>query len=142
MSRDIFVDAGAWIALADADDQHHEQAAEVYPDLLRQYRRLVTTNLVVAEAYASIRRALTHQAAITFLDLVAQSPRIEKVYSSAALEADACTILRQHDDQPFSYADAVSFALMRERGLSEAFAFDKHFATAGFIRVPAATLRP
>lgn len=136
MSRYLFVDAGAWIALADADDQHHERAAQAYPDLLRQYQRLVTTNLVIAEAYVSIRRALTHQAAIAFLDHLNQSPRVEKVYSSTALEAEAYNILKQYDDQDFSYADAVSFALMRERGIADAFAFDNHFATAGFVLVP------
>lgn len=81
MSRQLFVDTGAWIALADADDQYHERAAQAYPGLLQKYQRLVTTNLVIAEAYIAIRRALTHQAAMAFLDRLSQSPRIEKVYS-------------------------------------------------------------
>jgi predicted nucleic acid-binding protein len=32
--------------------------------------------------------------------------------------------------------DATSFALMRAEHLRHAFAFDSHFATAGFLRVP------
>jgi len=134
MTQEIFVDTGAWVALADVRDQHHQRASAVYPSLLKRYR-LVTHNLIVAEAYILIRLALGHAAAITFLDSLS-SPRILLVRSDAALEADAVKILKKYRDQTFSYADAVSFALMRRRGINEAFAFDKHFATAGFICVP------
>lgn len=54
-----------------------------------------------------------------------------------ALEQEAEAILRRCGDQDFSYADAVSFALMKARGIKEAFAFAKHLATIGFRRVPA-----
>jgi predicted nucleic acid-binding protein len=33
--------------------------------------------------------------------------------------------------------DAVSFAVMRQRGLTDAFAFDRHFLAAGFVLLPA-----
>jgi predicted nucleic acid-binding protein len=49
---------------------------------------------------------------------------------------EAERILRQYADQDFSYADAISFSLMHHRGLTDAFAFDQHFVTAGFVRVP------
>ena len=136
MSTELFVDAGAWIALADADDQYHQLAAQAYPELLRRYRRLVTTNLAIAEAYIVIRRALGHRAAMAFLDGLSASHRIEKVYSDPILEMEAERILRQYADQDFSYADAVSFALMHHRDLTDAFAFDQHFTTAGFVCVP------
>ena len=139
MSTELFVDAGAWIALADADDQHHQLAAQAYPELLRRYRRLVTTNLVIAEAYIIIRQALGHRAAMAFLDGLSASPRIEKVYSDPTLEMEAERILRQYADQDFSYVDAVGFALMHHRGLTDAFAFHQHFATAGFVCVPPAS---
>jgi predicted nucleic acid-binding protein len=136
MSTELFVDAGAWIALADADDQYHQLAAQAYPQFLRRYRRLVTTNLAIAEAYIVIRRTLGHTVAMAFLDGLNASPRIEKVHSDPMLEMEAERILRQYADQDFSYVDAVGFALMRHRGLTEAFAFDQHFATAGFVCVP------
>ena len=137
MSRAIFVDASAWIAVANQGDTNHKVAAEVYPRLLANYQRLVTTNLVVVETYITLRHELGHRAAIAFLDSVRGSPRIERVFSTPALEQEAEVILRRYDDQDFSYTDAVSFALMKARGIKEAFAFDKHFSTAGFQRVPA-----
>jgi predicted nucleic acid-binding protein len=136
MNRDLFVDTAAWIALANRKDDHHTPAVEAYPRLLQSYRRLVTTNLVIAETYVNIRQYMGHVAAMTFLDSLAQSPRILRIYSDAALESEAQRILRQYADQDFSYTDAVSFASMRQRGIAEAFTFDKHFATAGFTMVP------
>jgi len=61
------------------------------------------------------------------------------VYSNPDIEAQAEAILRHYSDQDFSYTDAVSFAVMRQRGIAEAFAFDNHFLTAGFTLVPART---
>jgi uncharacterized protein len=44
--------------------------------------------------------------------------------------------LRRFQDQPFSFTDAVSFAVMEQRGIREALALDHHFTVAGFDRVP------
>ena len=44
--------------------------------------------------------------------------------------------LERYDDQGFSYTDAVSFAVMTERGIRDALAMDRHFATAGFTLLP------
>jgi predicted nucleic acid-binding protein len=137
MATELFVDTGAWVALADQDDEYHERAAREYPGLLKRHRRLVTTNLVVAEVYIILRKALGHAPAITFLESVRSSPRIEKVQSTEGLETEAEDILRCYSDQDFSYTDTVSFALMRQRDIDTAFAFDKHFLIAGFSMVPA-----
>lgn len=136
MTREVFVDSSAWIALADETDQYHDAAAEAYPDLLRRYQRLVTTNLVVAETYITLRRGLGSQGALAFLESVDGSIRIEKVYSTPQLEKAGAALLRQYEDHDFSLADAVSFALMAEREIRQAFAFDHHFITAGFSLVP------
>ena len=135
MSQQVFVDASAWVALADTRELCHADAVRIYSNLIRRQSTLVTTDLLVAEAHILIRRRLGHQAAMTFLENVNENPRIEIVYTNARLEAEAKRILRQYDDQDFSFADAVSFALMRERGITHAFAFDQHFFTAGFITV-------
>jgi hypothetical protein len=137
VGKEIFVDASAWIALADEDDKYHSAAKEAYPGLLRTYSRLVTTNLVVAEAHIAIRRAGGYQPAMRFLVSIRDSSKIEKVYSDSELEKEALDILERYDDQEFSFADAVSFALMKRSGIERAFTFDHDFHTMGFICVPA-----
>jgi len=49
--------------------------------------------------------------------------------ASAVIGANRCDL---------SLVDAVSFEVMRQRGLNEAFAFDRHFGEAGFSLVAAA----
>lgn len=132
----VFVDTGAWFALADNSDKYHERAVGVYPQLLSKYPQLTTTNLVVAETYILIRRTLGHQPAIRFLQSISASPRIIKIYSDKVLEEIAEGILKTYQDQNFSYTDAVSFAVMQAYGVRQAFSFDKHFLIAGFTLTP------
>jgi predicted nucleic acid-binding protein len=132
----LFVDTGAWFALADKSDQYHIKAVKIYPELLSSYNNLKTTNLVIAETYTLIRRALGHQAAITFLENIAASPRVIKVCSDNILEEKAEKMLRKYQDQNFSYTDAVSFAVMKQYVIQKAFSFDQHFVTAGFTKIP------
>jgi predicted nucleic acid-binding protein len=137
IKQDIFVDSGAWLALAHDRDQHHARASHIYPQLLAKSRRLITTNLVVAECHSLLLKYKGRGVALLFLQTLNQSPRIEQIHSAADLEADAVKILQRFEDQDFSFTDAVSFALMKRRGIRAAFAFDRHFAAAGFTLVPA-----
>ena len=132
----IFVDTGAWFALADESDQYHKKAVDLYPGLFLDKLHLMTTNLVIAETYILIRRAIGHQPAMRFLQNISSSPRVSKIFSEQMLEDNAENILEKYQDQDFSYTDAVSFAVMKQRGIHLAFSFDHHFVTAGFTIIP------
>jgi len=134
--ENIFVDTSAWVALADRDDAYHKKAASVYPSLLKTHRSLITSNLIIAEAYVLILSELGHRAALNFLEGIKASPRILKIYSNGEIEAEAEDILIKYGDQDFSYTDAVSFAIMKSQKIRKAFCFDKHFLTAGFENIP------
>ena len=136
MPRRVFVDTGAWLALANASDSLHAVAVAAYPHILQTDTRLVTTNLVIGEAYNLIRRRLGHTPAMRFLQSLRVSPRLDKYYSTAEWEMAAEALLERYADQNFSFVDAVSFAMMHSEEIIEAFAFDKHFATAGFVLLP------
>ena len=47
------------------------------------------------------------------------------------LEEEAWAWLRVHDERPYSFVDATSFALMRKQRVADALAFDGDFAAAG-----------
>ena len=132
MSREVFVDTSAWIAVSDVSDKYHLAARAAYNRSLEERRVFVTTNLIVAEAYIIIRRAGGHAQAMRLLHSLRGSPRLQKVWADASLESQAEGILEKHTDQDFSFTDAVSFVVMQERGIEEVFAFDSHFATMGF----------
>ena len=134
--EDIFVDSSAWIALTDRNDSRHKEAASAYPSILRNYRTLVTSNLVVAESYVVLLKEIGHATAIDFLKLLNASPRILKTWSNEATETEAESMLSKYSDHAFSYTDAVSFALMKKLKIRKAFSFDKHFVIAGFANTP------
>jgi len=136
MSREVFVDTSAWIAASNTRDKYHPMAVAEYRRLLASHHRFITTNLIVAETYIIIRHSSGYLQAIRYLRSLRGSPRLEIVCSDAALESLAESILEKHADQDFSYTDAVSFAVMQQRGLLQAFTFDKHFATLGFEMLP------
>jgi len=58
---EIFVDTGAWVALADKDDADHQDAISIFPTLLKSSRALVTSNFVVAETYILLLNELGAQ---------------------------------------------------------------------------------
>jgi predicted nucleic acid-binding protein len=118
------------------DDRWHDDAVVAFRALLARGLTLITTNFVVSETYTLLRRAHDHGAAMRFLDRLSASPRVEKLHVDAAIDRAAEDILRRFDDQEFSFVDGTSFAVMRRRRIRLAFAFDVHFATAGFVRIP------
>ena len=134
--RRIFVDTGAWYAIQVADDEWHQDAAGTLRALLARPTALVTSNHVIGETYTLLRIACGHAAAMRFLDQLEETKRLERAFVDRPLEVRAYRLLRQYTDQDFSFVDACSFAVMRAERIRHAFAFDQHFATAGFMRVP------
>jgi len=125
-----FVDSSFWIATRLTADRHHEAAVALFET--QGHSRLTTTNHVVGETLTFLRRKAGHRSAIHFLDRVEGSERIDIVFVSHELEADALEWLRRHDERPYSFVDATSFALMRSLGIEQALAFDGDFAAVGF----------
>ncbi|MGA2488820.1 MAG: PIN domain-containing protein [Anaerolineales bacterium] len=132
MPRRVFVDTSAWLAVTDTSDVHHAEAVDIYTHLLDSQVVLVITILVIAETQIWLRRRFGSDAALVFLNNINESTRIEIVYPDAGLEKKAKQILRQFADQDFSLADAISFAWLKDAGLSDVFAYDQHFVTAGY----------
>ena len=47
MTRKVFVDAGAWVALADTSDDLHHAALAIYPSVLQSGVRLITSAILM-----------------------------------------------------------------------------------------------
>jgi predicted nucleic acid-binding protein len=129
----IFVDTSFWVALTNRRDARHEQAAALLA--AHAGERLITTNEVRGETWTFLRRRAGHAVAVLFLDALSASPRVEILRVTQAVEADAEQWLRRRDDREFSWVDATSFATMRERRTTQAFAFDGDFAAVGLTEL-------
>lgn len=135
-ARRIFVDTGAWFAAQVVGDDQHEPAARALRDLLSLPIGLVTTSHIVGETYTLLRVTRGHAACRRFLESLDQTTRLERIFVDHALERRAYALLERYRDHEFSFVDATSFVVMRGERIRHAFAFDAHFATAGFLRVP------
>jgi predicted nucleic acid-binding protein len=102
----LFVDSGAWIALTSPRDQYHLDADRLFRAAAESRLRLITK----AAENLSVDFATPehHRAAREWLVRLA--------------------------DQPITYTDAVSFAVMKARRCRAALTFDRHFEIAGFER--------
>jgi predicted nucleic acid-binding protein len=129
----IFVDSSFWIATRFPRDAHHLAAGE----LLARFETspLVTSNHVRGETWTFLRRRVGHGSAMHFVDRTGRTPRVQTEFVSDELEREALDWLRRHDERPYSFVDATSFALMRRLGITDAFAFDGDFAAAGFVEL-------
>lgn len=126
----IFGDTSYWYALRARDDGRAAEAAALAR--LHGDEAILTTNHVAGETWTLLRRRRGHSAARDFLDRVERSPRIEVVDVAPDVEAEAWAWLRRHDERPYSFVDATSFAVMRRHGITRALAFDEEFSAAGF----------
>ena len=73
----------------------------------------MTSNLVIGETYTLLRVSKGYREAKQFLDLLAQSRRVDRLFITEPLERQAYDILDRLADHPFSFVDATSFAVMR-----------------------------
>jgi predicted nucleic acid-binding protein len=121
----LFVDTGAFYAVADRSDRHHAEAAATFTARGRA-GDLVTSDYVFVETWCLVRARLGTVAALKYWDAMRQSVVRALGVTSADL-ARARAIVREWPDQDFSLVDCTSFAIMERLGLREAFAFDEHF---------------
>ena len=136
MPGEFLIDTSAWYPILIANHADHAALAGAARALLARRYRLVTTNLVVAETHALLLRWEGRQRALAGLHQLGESTDV-LVQSTRELEAAARRDwLERYTDQDFSLADAVSFAVMRERRIEDVLTLDHHFAVAGFRVAP------
>ncbi len=130
-ARGLFVDSSAWIAFFSARDQHHTQADRLLRTALKARRRLITTNLVLAEVHRLLLFRAGIKPAQAALDHLCQSEDAEIAFAGLEHHQRARKWISQPHDQLITYTDAVSFVVMESRKLRNVLTFDHHLAIAG-----------
>ena len=128
----MFVDTGAWIALALTKDPLHPRAAAAWAELLGTGARLHTSVPVVIETFTFLDRNTTRQVALTWKESLSTVVKLRLLPSTRRDLERAWKYFERADLHKLSVVDAVSFVLMTDRRIRMAFAFDGHFAEAGF----------
>ncbi len=128
----VFVDSGAWIALALSRDPLHTQAREQWDILREAGAKLHTSVPVVIETFTFLERNAQRDVALAWKD---------SIYEPGMLKILACELrdleqsweyFRRADLHKLSAVDASSFVIMKRARIRLAFAFDHHFVIAGY----------
>jgi hypothetical protein len=135
MSRFVFVDTGGWEAFFDRDDEHHAEAARIVRRLYERGVSLLTSDYVLDETLTLLKVRCGHTAAVTAGKRIQSASWVTLVDVGRVARDEAWKLFQKMKDQPFSFTDCTSFALMKRLGIAEALAFDADFERAGFTRL-------
>jgi hypothetical protein len=131
--KTVFIDTGAWFAIADKTDQFHGKATEILHTLVESKIPMVTSNLIVHETVMLLSRKVSKTAAVHFPEKIYADGDIEIIQTDEEIEQKAYKIFKRYTEQDFTIADCCSFVIMKENQIRHAFTFDKHFAVMKFI---------
>ncbi len=141
--QEVFLDAGYVIALEFGRDQNHGAALGHWRARIGTRRagrtpqpRLVTTTYVFDEVVTYLNARGLHASAVKVGRRLRESPSVELVGVSDDLFEKGFSLFVSRPDKRYSLTDCVSFALMRERDVTIASFFDRHFEQEGFTREP------
>jgi predicted nucleic acid-binding protein len=127
----VFIDTFALIAWLNPRDDAH---AHVTAYLDSFTGRLVTTEWVLMELADALSAPAARSTAVRFLQAVRADPSFEIVGYDPAVYRAGFDLFAGRPDKAWPLTDCISFAVMTQRGLSEALTADHHFEQAGFGR--------
>ena len=123
--------SGLYCFFDDSDLRHKDAVA-----LFQAADVLLTHDYVLAEFIPLCQtRGLNRNKTLEFIRVLLANQLIEIIWTNESDYLQALSLLQARADKTYSLCDAVSFVLMRERGILEALTTDKHFTQEGFIRL-------
>ncbi len=131
--RFVFADTGYWVALLNPQDDLHPKATHLSKSL--QPVHIVTSEVVLTEVLNdfSKRGEFFRNLAIRLIDSLRAHANTTIIPQSSQQFDEALRLYSQRPDKEWSQTDCASFNIMGENGMTEALAYDKHFAQAGFV---------
>jgi len=137
----LFVDAAAFLARFNPDDQSHDDALAVFEGIQtgeHVYRPLYTSRYVLSELVTLLNRRSGHDEAAHVLRTIRDSETFTMLTLN---DVDrTCGRFEMYDDQQISFVDHTSAVLADHHDIDHVFTFDStDFSTLGFTVVPKET---
>ena len=126
----VFVDTSALLAVLIQTDQNHAKAATAWERGIEERLDFVTSNYVVVELLALVQRRLGLQTVRAVVQ--GMLPVLRVLWVDESLHELGLASVLASSRGHLSLVDGTSFAAMRQHGIDEAFAFDRHFSEQGF----------
>jgi hypothetical protein len=135
-SRKVFVDTSAWIALINTGDALAAQAKQILVRLNQQQIILVTTEFVLLEVADALCKTNLRQKTYAYINGIKQALDVIQIIPlEQSLLDRGWAIYHQYSDKDWGLTDCISFVVMKQEGITEAFTSDKHFEQAGFTKL-------
>lgn len=128
----VFVDSGAWIALALTRDPLHGRAREAWQSVTDVGGRIYTSIPVVLETFTFLERNAQRDVALAWKDSLEAVKGLRTLTCSSSHMRRAWKYFERVDLHKLSAVDATSFVLMTDARIRWAFTFDHHFGAVGF----------
>lgn len=130
------VDTSAWVAAKNWRDVNHAAAAAALSDLADRRERLVTTDFVLDETYTALLYEIGYPATVRFrreIEAMTGKGTVTLIHVTPELQEQAWAVFERFNrDKRWSFTDCTSYAVIRQEGLTQVFAYDEHFAQMGF----------
>lgn len=128
----VFVDSGAWIALALSRDPLHVPAREQWDLLVQSGAKLHTSIPVVVETFTFLDRNANRDVALAWKGAIYRPGTVKILPCELHDLEQSWSFFQRADLHRLSAVDATSFVIMRRMRIRIAYTFDHHFAAAGF----------
>jgi hypothetical protein len=127
-----FVDSGAWIALALSRDPLHAQAREQWQMLQGAGTKLHTSVPIIIETFTFLERNANRDVALKWKGSIYEPGTVKILPCELRDLEQSWEYFQRVDLHKLSAVDATSFVIMKRARIRLAFAFDHHFAVAGY----------
>jgi len=129
----IFVDADAFVALANPADSNNSQAIFFAKVITQNSFQLITSDPAFGEAITIIRQETSLKTAIEFTERILTDP-ILIIEVDSSLRRQALDIFKNQSSKNSRFTDCVNMAIMKNENLDTIFSFDEHYKKNGFKR--------
>lgn len=128
----MLIDTSGWLCAFHKDEPEHAEAVKLYEAATRH----LTHSYILAEFVPLAQvRGFPRRGNLQFSKGIMDDAEVELIWVDESLHRQAVELLLERNDKTYSLCDAVSFLIMRTRGISDALTTDHHFEQEGFVRL-------
>jgi uncharacterized protein len=128
----VFLDTSGAIALLHSGDTHHDKARALATRFRGERRPRLTTTAVLSELGDGFVRKKRWEVLDSFLAAFFNDALVTVVAVDRDLLERARQLRNARPDKDWGMTDCLSFVVMTDHGIQEAFTADHHFQQAGF----------
>ncbi|MBW4478965.1 MAG: PIN domain-containing protein [Tolypothrix brevis GSE-NOS-MK-07-07A] len=103
--------------------------------LVRLKTPLVTTEFVLLEVADALCTPASRSQTVTFINSLRLLESVKIIPVSQKLLDEGWAFYSQRPDKGWGLTDCISFVVMIQEGITQAFTSDRHFQQAGFVKL-------